>query len=215
MPQNFDDGYYREFAQAYVRGSLPADTLEGAGDLIALGRAQGLKVHRFKRTIELPRVRAVIGALQGVQPENLLDIGSGRGVFLWPVLDAFRDLHVTAIDLLDHRVETLEAVRRGGVERLTVHKMSALDLEFADDAFDVATALEVLEHMETPQTAVWELMRVARRFIVASVPSKEDDNPEHVQLFDKESFAALFTAAGARSASVSYVRGHMICFATL
>lgn len=215
MSQDFDDGYYREFAKAYVRGSVHPDMLEGAGDLIGFGKAQGLKIHRFKRTMELPRVRAVIGTLQGIQPETLLDVGTGRGVFLWPLLDAFRNLRVTAIDVLDHRVAGLEAVRRGGIERITVHKMSALDLDFPDDAFDVATALEVLEHMETPQVAVRELMRVARRFIVASVPSKEDDNPEHIQLFDKASFAALFTSAGARSANVTYVRGHMICVAAV
>ncbi len=210
-----NENYFAEFAAAYARGMLEPSLLAGGGDPVLLGKAHGLKMHRFKRTLDLPRVRAVLGALQGIQPADLLDVGTGRGVFLWPLLDAFAELPVTAIDVLDHRVEMLEAVRRGGQTRLSVHKMSMTDLAFADDAFDVATALEVLEHLDDPARAARELVRVARRFVIASVPSKEDDNPEHVQLFDKQTFGALFIDAGARTANVSYVRGHMICVAGL
>lgn len=217
MPDSDTDNetYFAEFAAAYARGTLAPSQLAKGDDPIGLGKALGLKMHRFKRTLDLPRVRAVLGALQGIQPEELLDAGTGRGVFLWPLLDSFPALCVTAIDILDHRVEMLEAVRRGGVERLSVHKMSMTDLDFADGTFDAATALEVLEHLDDPTRAVCELMRVSRRFVVASVPSKEDENPEHIQLFDKASFGRLFTEAGARSANVTYVRGHMICVARL
>ncbi len=207
--------YYAEFAAAYALGVLEPSQLAQGPDPIGAGKAHGLKMHRFKRTLDLPRVRAVLGALQGIQPEELLDVGTGRGVFLWPLLDTFPELPVTAIDVLDHRVEMLETVRRGGVARLSVHKMSMTALDFRDDVFDAVTALEVLEHLDDPASAARELVRVTRRFVVASVPSKEDDNPEHVQLFDKAAFAGLFTNAGARTANVTYVRGHMICVAGL
>ena len=85
----------------------------------------------------------------------------------------------------------LQAATAGGLSRLRAHRMDAAALAFADDAFDVATALEVLEHMTDPAAAARELVRVSRRFILASVPSAADDNPEHIQLFDKEGFAAL------------------------
>lgn len=207
--------YYTTFAAAYVRGTLPeARDLDDAAAL-AFGHEAGLRLHRFKRTMDLPRVRAVLGILQGLQPESLLDIGTGRGVFLWPLLDGFPALEVTATDILDGRIELLAAVRAGGLDRLHIHKAEAAQLPFDADCFDVTTALEVLEHMEAPASAVRELIRVTRRFVVASVPSKEDDNPEHIQLFDKATFENLFTQAGARSANVTYVRGHMICVAAL
>ena len=210
-----DERYYARFAAAYVRGTLAAADDATEADLIALGRGEGLKLHRFKRTMDLPRVRAVIGALHGIQPETLLDVGSGRGVFLWPLLDAFPDLDVTAIDLLEHRRAVLEAVRAGGIGRLSVHDMDVTDLGLEDDSFDVATVLEVLEHLEQPARAVREVVRVARRFVVASVPSKEDDNPEHIQLFDGAALERMFADAGARNATITYVRGHIICVAAL
>ena len=84
------EGLYLELAEAYARGMLPEATDDA--DLLEQARAAGLKLHRFKRTMDLPRVRAVLGALHGLAPESLIDFGSGRGVFLWPLLDAFPDL---------------------------------------------------------------------------------------------------------------------------
>jgi hypothetical protein len=51
---------------------------------------------------------------------------------------------------------------------------------------------------------------VASKYVVASVPSKEDDNPEHVNLFDARGFESLFLDAGARGVKVEYVLNHMI-----
>ncbi len=90
---------YPELAAAFVRGCLPMESrgLSDA-DCLALGETSDLKLQRFKRTTALPRVRAVLGALNGLAPHSLLDIGTGRGVFLWPLLEAFPELRVTAVE---------------------------------------------------------------------------------------------------------------------
>src|SRR5260370_29272444 len=80
--------YYLDLAAAYVRGALPDPPDLPPGDLIRHGIAVGLTMNRFKRTAELPRVRRVLGLLRGLVPESLLDVGSGRGVFLWPLVCA-------------------------------------------------------------------------------------------------------------------------------
>jgi ubiquinone/menaquinone biosynthesis C-methylase UbiE len=165
-------------------------------------------MHKFKRNAELPRVRRVLSLLAGLAPESLLDVGSGRGTFLWPLLDAFPGLPVTAIDRDEQRASDLACVARGGIERLRAAKMDATSLDFPDASFDAVTVLEVLEHTERPARAASELLRVAKRFVVASVPSKPDDNPEHIHLFDPRSLAALF--AGARSVKIEHVLNHAV-----
>jgi ubiquinone/menaquinone biosynthesis C-methylase UbiE len=193
-------------------GSLVAGLDDGA--TIARGLSAGLRLHKFKRNSELPRVRRVLGALHGITPESLLDVGSGRGTFLWPLLDAFPALPVTAIDKDPRRASDLDAVTRGGVARLTAHRLDAMALAFADRAFDVVTMLEVLEHLPHPERAVAEAVRVARRFVLATVPSKEDDNPEHIHLFDEASLRRLFARAGVTAVRVDYVRGHILALAS-
>lgn len=206
-----DQRYFSHLAAAFVRGrfeDLPENLTDE--EAIAYGLKLGLKLHKFKRNTELARVKKVLGALQGLNPSSLLDIGSGRGTFLFPLLDAFSWLPVFSIELNPIRARDIHALRVGGVENIHAAMMSATEIGFEDNAFDVVTALEVLEHMDEPQRAAREIVRVARKFIVASVPSKEDDNPEHIQLFDKESFTKLFMEAGAQSVKIEYVLNHMI-----
>ena len=93
--------------------------------------------------------------------------------------------------------------------------MNAESLEFRDGAFDAVTLLEVLEHMPNPERALASAVRVAHRFVVATVPSKEDDNPEHIHLFDAKSLRALFADAGAPTVRFDYVRGHILVIASL
>jgi ubiquinone/menaquinone biosynthesis C-methylase UbiE len=207
------DRYYLDLAAAFVRGKLPDAPDLPPADLVRYGLDAGLRLHKFKRTSELPRVRKVLGVLHGLAPADLLDVGSGRGVFLWPLLDAFPWLPVKSIDVLPHRVADLQAVTAGGISRLTAEHMDATRLTLPDDAVEGVTFLEVLEHISQPERALAEAVRVARRFVVITVPSKEDDNPEHIHLFTRDSLQALFAGAGVRRVNIEYVLKHMIAVA--
>ena len=208
------ESHYLPFAAAYVRGALggPAQGDEAA---VARGLAAGLELHRFKRSSQLPRVRAVLGALRGFQPDRLIDLGSGRGAFVWPLLDALPALAVTATDLLPRRVAVFVCAARGGLERLSAVRADITALPFADGSAGCVTALEVLEHLpgDGPARAVREAMRVARTAVIATVPSHEDDNPEHVHLFDGPRLEAMFRAAGARRVTIDHVLSHIVAVA--
>jgi 2-polyprenyl-3-methyl-5-hydroxy-6-metoxy-1,4-benzoquinol methylase len=207
--------YYLDFAAAFVRGKLPGAPRLSPAELMQFGLQAGLRLHKFKRSSELPRVRCVLGMLRGLAPHELLDLGSGRGVFLWPLLDAFPHLPVAALDRNPRRAEDLHAVRRGGIERLTALTGDVCHLPFADKSMDAVTCLEVLEHLPQPEWAAAEAVRVARRFLIVSVPSKADDNPEHIQLFTRARLAALLRAAGVRRIHFEGVLNHLVALATV
>lgn len=227
-----DSRYFLKFAAAFVRGkalqgeipplsgSLAARDLDGLGDddcsvIFEHGLAHDLRLHKFKRTMGLARVQRVLGALRGIAPGDLLDIGSGRGAFLWPLLDAFPDLAVTACDRQERRAQDIAAVNLGGVNRLSAMHGDATALEFADRQFDVVTMLEVLEHIDDCRQALAEVVRVARRAVVISVPSHEDDNPEHIHLFDPRRLRTMLADVGVTQVSFDYVPGHIVAVATI
>jgi len=147
-----DESHYLALAAAYARGALRQPALTDDQALAAAVEA-GLRLHRFKRTSGLPRVRRVIGALRGLGATRLLDVGSGRGAFLWPLLDEMAEADVTAIDLLAHRVADIECVRRGGIDRVRAARMDACALAIADAAVNAVTLLEVLECSGPPRGA--------------------------------------------------------------
>lgn len=207
-----EESHYLALAAAYARGALGRLDLDDAAALDA-GVAAGLRLHRFKRTAGLPRVKRVLGALRGLGVARLLDVGSGRGAFLWPLLDGLPGVVVTAIDLLAHRAEATAAVGRGGIDRLSAARMDATALGLPDASVDAVTLLEVLEHMPDPAAAAREALRVCRTAVVATVPSHEDDNPEHIHLFAPGRLVAMFEAAGARRVTVEHVPGHRVCIA--
>lgn len=199
------DRYFTDLATAFVRGRLgnPAATIDD-------GLAAGLRLHKFKRNAELPRVKRVLGMLRGLAPDSLLDIGSGRGTFLWPLLASFPQLQVTAVDLSERRVSDMEAVRTGGVDRLTVANMDVQSLSFPPRAFDVVTVLEVLEHTEKPELALSRAIETAGRAVIVSVPSVLDDNPEHIHLFSVEQLHNMAAKAGCRRVTMDHVLNHRI-----
>lgn len=196
---------FTELATAFVRGRL-ADPQASIED----GLRAGLRLHKFKSDVTLERVLRVLGILRGVAPENLLDVGSGRGAFLWPLLDAFPYLEVTSIDVSEQRVRDIEAVRAGGIDRLRVVQVAAGEMTFAPASFDVVTMLEVLEHMPDPVAALKRAVMVARRFVVISVPSVPDDNPEHLHLFSPADIERMAAEAGAVRATIDHVLNHRI-----
>ena len=161
------------------------------------------------------RVKKVMGFLRSVQPESLLDVGSGRGVFLFPFIREFPWVQVTSLDILEHRVALLNALSRGGVENLCTVKQDICAWDKPDDSFDVVTLLEVLEHIPDVAAAIRAAVRLARRYVVVTVPSKPDDNPEHIHLLTKEKLEQLFYDAGCRKLSFDGVNGHLFMVAAV
>jgi ubiquinone/menaquinone biosynthesis C-methylase UbiE len=219
----YNEKYYTKIAAAFIRGKIqhrltldcffkPLEQLDNKDieTIFYYARINNLKLNRFKKTAELPRVKKVLGLLKGISPASLLDIGSGRGVFLWPLLNSFPDITITSIDLLDGRVDDIKAVSLGGFNNLQAYNMDASAMTINDGSFDAVSALEVLEHMENPEIALDELLRVTRDYIIISVPSKEDNNPEHIHFLTEKRIKDFLGKRGVKKVDCHYVLNHMI-----
>jgi len=183
---------------------------------VQAGRDAGLKLYPFKLgTRELPRVKRTMGFLRSEAFESLLDVGSGRGVFLLPFLRTFPWVRVTALDLLEKRVNFLSELSAGGFTQLTALEGSICAAPFPDRSFDVVTMLEVLEHIPDVERAAAEGIRLARKFVVVTVPSHPDNNPEHIHLLTKERLTALFRQAGCTRLHFDGVEGHLFLVAAV
>lgn len=146
----------------------------------------------FKRyDPELPRISKVLGILKSVNPTSVLDIGSGRGRALWPMLETLPEADFLCIDQVEWRCEIINAVHNGGIKRVQAVPGNILDIPYRNNYFDVVTALEVIEHIPLARDALYQIMRLAKQFTIITVPSKPDNNPEHVHFFNQKHFMDL------------------------
>ena len=191
-------------------------TEEESEKILAAAKAAELKLYPFKKgKKELPRVRRTLGFLHSLQFETLLDIGSGRGVFVIPFMKEFPWVQVTALDLLEKRVAFLNELSEGGFSQLHAEKKNICEQPYPEKSFDVVTLLEVLEHIPEVEKAVLAAVKMAKQYVVLTVPSKPDDNPEHIHLLTKEKLTDLFHAAGCTKLHFDGVEGHLFMVATV
>jgi 2-polyprenyl-3-methyl-5-hydroxy-6-metoxy-1,4-benzoquinol methylase len=144
-------------------------------------------------------------------PRSLLDVGCGEGVLVhrWAQqLGAQR--RVVGIDLDDPQLHAEWAKRTA--PNLDYRVMKAENLPFSDGEFDVATAIEVLEHVPDPAHTVAEMARVASRWLLVSVPREPlwralnmargaylrdlGNTPGHLNHWSKRSFVRLLAQHG-------------------
>lgn len=197
---------------------LPLEILgeEELLEIVAAGKQAELKLYPFKSgKAELPRVRRVMGFLHSLQFETLLDVGSGRGVFLIPFLKEFPWIRVTSLDILEKRVTFLNELADGGYPQLHAVRENICEQPFPENSFDVVTLLEVLEHIPEVEQAVIAAVKMAKQYVVVTVPSKPDNNPEHIHLLTKDILTGLFEKAGCKKLHFDGVEGHLFLVAAV
>jgi 2-polyprenyl-3-methyl-5-hydroxy-6-metoxy-1,4-benzoquinol methylase len=143
-------------------------------------------------------------------PDSILDVGCGEGVLTAQWADRLGERRIVGIDLDDPKLNAeWEQRRRANLE---YRVEDATNLSFADGEFDMATAIEVLEHVPDPERTVSEMARVAKRWLLVSVPREPlwrglnmargaylkdlGNTPGHVNHWSKRSFVSMLSRHG-------------------
>ena len=150
-------------------------------------------------------------------PESVLDVGCGEGVLTHRWAQRLGDRRIVGIDLDDPKLRAEWAQRPRA--NLEFRVEDATSLSFADDEFDMAAAIEVLEHVPDPEATVAEMARVAERWLLVSVPREPlwrvlnmsrgaywgslGNTPGHVNHWSKRSFASMLSRHGTVEAARS------------
>jgi len=143
-------------------------------------------------------------------PRSILDVGCGEGVLTAQWAERLGDGRIVGIDLDDPKLRA-EWERRSR-PNLDYRVEEATSLSFADDEFDMACAIEVLEHVPEPEATLAEMARVASRHLLLSVPREPlwrglnvargayvrdlGNTPGHVNHWSKRAFVALLSRYG-------------------
>ena len=164
-------------------------------------------VRRMMRGFE----RTLDGLLDQAGPSSLLDVGCGEGVLVQRWAERLGEgRRVVGIDLEEESIQAGWAEHRA--PNLEYRVMEAENLPFAANEFDLATAIEVLEHVPDPEHTLSEMARCAERHLLVSVPreplwrmlnmargaywSELGNTPGHLNHWSRRSFVRLLSRHG-------------------
>ena len=156
----------------------------------------------FERTLD--------ALLDAAAPSSLLDVGCGEGVLVHRWATRMPHARIVGIDLEE------ESIQAGWAERtapnLEYRAMKAEQLPFADGEFELACAIELLEHVPDPEHTLAEMARCASRHLLVSVPREPlwrmlnmargaylrdlGNTPGHLGHWSKRSFVRLLERHG-------------------
>lgn len=143
----------------------------------------------------------VCSLLNTIEFESILEVGCGPGDLAARILT--QPANYVGIDIDSNEIETA----RTRYPNLSFQVASAYTLPAESKSIDLVLACEVLEHLDDPALALTEIERVAREWVLVSVPrepmwrilnmargkywTKLGNTPGHVQHYSRRSLVGL------------------------
>ncbi len=106
--------------------------------------------------------------IKKMDPESILDAGCGEGITLNKLKEAEIGKKLSGFDSLDRAI----AIGKKIYPELDLKIGNIYKIDAPSNSYDVVICSEVLEHLDSPEEAMEELVRVSKKYIILSVPNE-------------------------------------------
>ena len=97
---------------------------------------------------------------------TILDAGCGEGFITSILFSNIKNVEITGLEYTNEALQ----IARSMIPEVSFLQGNIMDLPFDDHSFNVVLCTEVLEHLENPDKALSELLRVAENTVIITVP---------------------------------------------
>lgn len=173
--------------------------------------------HTTNNPIQKLLINRYFHALQKLFPQDfktVLDVGCGEGFLVEYLPNGVDyvgvDYSSESIKFAKVQSEKLVPAKAGiQIQKVEFRVADIYNLPFDSKNFDLITCLEVLEHLETPEKALEEIRRVAKKYVILSVPHEPwfqlsnflrgkyllrfGNHPEHINKWNSFQFQKLIS----------------------
>ncbi|HUV42940.1 MAG TPA: methyltransferase domain-containing protein [Patescibacteria group bacterium] len=119
--------------------------------------------HPVVREFVIPKIRFIEKTIKLKPKSKVLDVGCGSGFFTYYLAKRYQ---VTGLDF-SKKMLALNPHKR-------LIKASAYQIPFKDNTFDLVFCSNLLHHLDHPLKALKEMNRVAKKFVIASEPNRNN-----------------------------------------
>ncbi|MFH0876144.1 MAG: class I SAM-dependent methyltransferase [archaeon] len=154
--------------------------------------------------------REVLRLASLCRPNKILDAGCGEGFTTVEIGKRFPNAKINAFDIDAEKI--VYAKNNKQLKNISYATGDIFDIKFKKDSFDLVVCNEVLEHVKDYRSALSNIMKVSRRFVIISVPNEPwfrfacilrlkylsnfGNHPAHVNNWTKGQFKELLRGYG-------------------
>jgi 2-polyprenyl-3-methyl-5-hydroxy-6-metoxy-1,4-benzoquinol methylase len=111
---------------------------------------------------------SLISLIKPLNTESILDAGCGEGFTMNKLIESGINAKLEGIEYSKDSISFGKKL----FPNLIIKQASIYDLPHKNNSFDLVICTEVLEHLEKPEKAVKEMLRVSRKYLIVTVPNE-------------------------------------------
>lgn len=137
-----------------------------------MNKTDNFKKHTHKNPIQRMLLdnffRNLVELIKTKKVDSILDVGCGEGFTLNRLREQKIGNKLEGIEYLKTAIELGKKM----YPDIKIKQGNIYNLPYADNSFDLVLCTEVLEHLEDPEKGLKELVRVAKKYLIISVPNE-------------------------------------------